>query len=98
MIASAPARPAVPAGNLEIERVRTFARVFDRYGVDAILGFVLPGLGDVIGSLLGLYIVAIAIRRRVASVVVVRIAAPSVSWRISPSGSDASNNCGDPVR
>lgn len=57
----------------ELERVRTFARVFDRYGLDAVIGLVLPGIGDAIGSLLGLYVVAIAIRRRVSSVVVARM-------------------------
>lgn len=65
---------AAPAhGDAEIERVRTFARAFDRYGLDAVIGFVLPGIGDAIGSLLGLYIVVIAIRRRVSSVVVARM-------------------------
>src|SRR4051812_22344116 len=57
----------------EIERVRTFARVFDRYGLDAILGFVLPGVGDIAGSLLSLYIVTIAMRRRFPAAVVVRM-------------------------
>jgi hypothetical protein len=57
----------------EIERVRTFARVFDHYGVDAILGLLLPGVGDAAGSLLGLYIVGIAIRRRMPGVFIVRM-------------------------
>jgi hypothetical protein len=60
-------------GDPEIERMRTFARMLDRYGLDAILGLVLPGIGDVIGSLLGLYIVSVAVRRRVSMVVVVRM-------------------------
>lgn len=64
--------PAAPHG-VEIERVRTFARVLDRYGVDAVLGFFVPGLGDVLGSLLGLYIVSIAMRRGVAGVVIARM-------------------------
>lgn len=61
------------ARDVEIERVRTFARVLDHYGVDAVLGFVLPGVGDVVGSLLGLYIVGIAVRRGVSPVVIVRM-------------------------
>lgn len=65
--------PNDPPNDPEIERVRTFARVFDRYGLDAVLGFVLPGIGDIAGSLLGLYIVAIAIRRRYPAAIVVRM-------------------------
>jgi len=73
MAASSGHRVVAALPDPEIERVRTFARVFDRYGLDAILGFVLPGVGDVAGSLLGLYIVAIAIRRRFSAAVVVRM-------------------------
>jgi hypothetical protein len=57
----------------ELARVAKFARVLDHYMVDPLLGFVLPGIGDIIGSLLGLYIVGIAIRRRLATVVVIRM-------------------------
>ncbi len=57
----------------EIERVRKFARVLDHYLVDPIMGFVLPGAGDLIGSLLGLYIVATAVRRKMSHVVIARM-------------------------
>ncbi|HET9626854.1 MAG TPA: DUF4112 domain-containing protein [Kofleriaceae bacterium] len=57
----------------ELARARTFARLLDHYGLDAALGFVLPGLGDVIGAVLGLYIVGLALRRRVSAVVVARM-------------------------
>ncbi|HEY0192689.1 MAG TPA: DUF4112 domain-containing protein [Kofleriaceae bacterium] len=67
------ARVAPAHGDAEIERVRTFAHVFDRYGLDAVIGFVLPGIGDAIGALLGLYVVVIGIRRRVSSVVIARM-------------------------
>jgi hypothetical protein len=73
MVASSGLRTVAAPRDLEIERVRTFARVFDRYGLDAVLGFVLPGVGDIAGSLLGLYIVAIAMRRRFPAAVVVRM-------------------------
>jgi len=59
--------------DLELERVRRLARVLDHGMVDPLLGFVLPGVGDLIGSLLGLYIVAIAVRRRVSPVVIARM-------------------------
>jgi hypothetical protein len=57
----------------EIERVRTLARVMDDYYLDPILGFLLPGVGDLIGSLLGMYIVALAARRKMSPVVVARM-------------------------
>ena len=44
----------------------------DRY-LDPILGFVLPGVGDLIGSLIGLYIVSIASRRRLPRIVIARM-------------------------
>jgi hypothetical protein len=65
----------VPAGPVpaEIMRARTLARVLDHYLVDPLLGLVLPGAGDLIGSLLGLYLVAIAVRRRMSPVIVARM-------------------------
>ena len=58
---------------LEIQRVRTLARVLDHYLVDPLLGLLLPGAGDLIGSLLGLYIVAIAKRRGVPRIAIARM-------------------------
>jgi hypothetical protein len=57
----------------ELERVRTLTRVLDHYMVDPLLGLVLPGVGDLIGSLIGLYVVAIAVRRKVSPVVIARM-------------------------
>src|SRR5215813_3562981 len=58
---------------VEIERARTLTRVLDRYLVDPLLGLLLPGAGDLIGSLLGLYLVVIAVRRRMSPVIVARM-------------------------
>jgi len=44
----------------------------DRY-VDPIVGFVLPGAGDVLTTLVGLYPVVVAVRRRMPAVVVARM-------------------------
>jgi Domain of unknown function (DUF4112) len=44
----------------------------DRF-IDPILGLVLPGAGDVLTTLVGLYAVVVAIRRRMPAVVVVRM-------------------------
>ncbi|MGE0549209.1 MAG: DUF4112 domain-containing protein [Kofleriaceae bacterium] len=60
-------------GTTEIERVRTFSKLLDRYGLDPILGFLVPGIGDLVGSAFGLYIVGIAVRRRMPKVVIARM-------------------------
>jgi hypothetical protein len=57
----------------ELAHVRFVTRVLDTYYVDPILGFVLPELGDLIGALLGLYVVAYALRRRMSKVLVARM-------------------------
>jgi hypothetical protein len=57
----------------EIARARTLARVLDGYLVDPLVGLVLPGAGDLITSLLGLYIVAIAVRRRMSPLIIARM-------------------------
>lgn len=49
------------------------ARVLDNYFVDPLIGLVLPGGGDVIGSLLGAYTVMIAVRRKVSPVIIARM-------------------------
>ena len=54
----------------DIARARALARILDDYFVDPLIGLVLPGVGDVLMSVLGLYIVAIALRRRVSPVVI----------------------------
>ena len=69
----APARGRELAAGPELERVRTLVRVLDHYLVDPLLGLVLPGVGDLLGSVLGLYLVAIAVRRRMSPVVIARM-------------------------
>jgi uncharacterized protein DUF4112 len=57
----------------ELERVALLARVMDTYYLDPILGALLPGIGDVIGALIGGYIVVVAVRRKLAPVVIARM-------------------------
>ena len=57
----------------ELERVKKLARVMDTYMVDPIIGLLLPGAGDVIGSMLGMYTVSMAFRRKVSPVVIARM-------------------------
>jgi hypothetical protein len=56
-----------------LERVRTLARVMDQKFVDPLMGILLPGVGDVIGSLIGFYVVMVAWRRRVSPVILARM-------------------------
>lgn len=57
----------------EVERVKKIANVLDHYLVDPVIGLVLPGAGDIIGSLLGLYTVALAVRRKMSPVIIARM-------------------------
>jgi hypothetical protein len=57
----------------ELARARRMAHLLDRYHLDPILGLLVPFAGDVAGALLGLYTVAIAVRRRISSVIVARM-------------------------
>ncbi|MBV8756459.1 MAG: DUF4112 domain-containing protein [Deltaproteobacteria bacterium] len=63
----------MPDPDRELARVRTIARVMDSYLVDPLIGFVLPGIGDVIGSLIGFYTVFVAFKRRVSPVIIARM-------------------------
>jgi len=57
----------------DLERVRTITRVLDHYLVDPLLGLLLPGAGDLIGSLLGLYVVGLAVQRKTSPVIIARM-------------------------
>lgn len=63
----------MPETDRDLARVRTLARVMDGYLVDPLIGFVLPGVGDVLGSLIGFYIVFVAYRRRTSPVIIARM-------------------------
>ena len=63
----------MPDPDRELARVRTIARVMDSYLVDPLIGFVLPGIGDVIGSLIGFCTVFVAFKRRVSPVIIARM-------------------------
>jgi hypothetical protein len=59
--------------DVELERVKKIARVMDTYMVDPIVGLILPGAGDIIGSMLGMYTVSMAFRRKVSPVIIARM-------------------------
>lgn len=64
---------AEPRRDTELDRVRSLARMLDGYFIDPLIGLFLPGAGDVIGSMLGIYIVSIAARRKVSPVIISRM-------------------------
>jgi hypothetical protein len=66
-------RSVKPSPDHDIAVARKIARVLDHDLVDPMLGLLLPGIGDVLGSVIGLYIVAVAARRRLSPVVLARM-------------------------
>ncbi|HEX5062240.1 MAG TPA: DUF4112 domain-containing protein [Kofleriaceae bacterium] len=79
MIGSAPYKaPSMPAPSgtrrdTELDRVRSLAKVLDQYFLDPVLGLIIPGGGDVLGAMLGTYVVMIAARRKVSPVIIARM-------------------------
>jgi Domain of unknown function (DUF4112) len=57
----------------ELAPLHKLTRALDHYLVDPLLGLVLPGAGDLIGSVIGLYVVSIAVRRRMSPVIIARM-------------------------
>ena len=45
----------------------------DQRFLDPLIGLVLPGAGDLIGSMLGIYTVALALRRKLSPVIIARM-------------------------
>lgn len=77
LITIPPPRPVTPATQLEaspeIRRIRTITRWLDDRYLDPIIGFLLPGLGDVVPLAFGLYVIVTAARRRVPAIVLARM-------------------------
>jgi hypothetical protein len=65
--------PAAPEALADVRRARTIARWLDDRYLDPLIGFVLPGVGDLVGSIFGMYIVSIAARRRMPAIVIARM-------------------------
>ena len=66
-------RDAKGDGERDIRAAETLARWLDDRFLDPVLGFALPGVGDVIGSALGLYVVGVAFKRKLPLVTVARM-------------------------
>jgi hypothetical protein len=61
------------SGDRDLEAAERLARWLDDRGLDPILGLLLPGVGDVAGTLAGLYPVIVAVRRRLPALVIARM-------------------------
>src|SRR5687768_16871381 len=57
----------------ELTRVKRMAQLLDGYFIDPIIGLVIPGAGDILGSLLGVYTVSLAFKRKVSPVIIARM-------------------------
>lgn len=67
----APDRPAVASN--DIAAVRTLVKALDTYQLDPIIGFFLPGLGDLVTAVVGTFIVAVAARSGLPPIVIARM-------------------------
>jgi hypothetical protein len=57
----------------DIRAAETLAKWMDDRMLDPLLGFFAPGIGDVVGSALGLYVVGVAFRRKLPLVTISRM-------------------------
>jgi hypothetical protein len=57
----------------DIAAAESVARWMDDRYLDPLLGLIVPGVGDLVGSALGLYVVGVAVRRRLPLVTVARM-------------------------
>jgi hypothetical protein len=57
----------------ELAPVRALSWLLDRAYLDPILGFVLPGAGDVVGSVVGMYTIGVALRLGLPPIVIARM-------------------------
>jgi Domain of unknown function (DUF4112) len=60
-------------GEHDIRAAETLAKWMDDRFLDPLLGFLVPGIGDLIGSALGLYVVGVAVKRKLPLVTIARM-------------------------
>ncbi len=62
-----------PDDDREVARAVTLARWLDDRYLDPVIGFLLPGVGDLAMSGAGLYVVWVALRKRLPAIVIARM-------------------------
>jgi hypothetical protein len=65
--------PARTQTQSDTQTARTITRWLDRLQIDPILGFLVPGVGDLVTGATGLYLVVLAVRLRVPKVTIARM-------------------------
>ena len=65
--------PQTTSSDADIRAAETLARWLDDRFLDPLMGFLVPGVGDVVGSALGLYVVVVAFRRKLPLVTISRM-------------------------
>jgi hypothetical protein len=78
MAASTASSVSVPtrdsqAGSGDLAAARTLVKALDTYQLDPIIGFFLPGLGDLITAFVGTFIVVVAARTGMPPIVIARM-------------------------
>lgn len=66
-------RSETPHPHVDVVRADKLARWMDDRFLDPLIGLVLPGVGDLASAGIGLYIVAVAVRRRLPAIVIARM-------------------------
>lgn len=56
-----------------LDTARTIVDALDKYHLDPIIGFLIPGLGDIITTAVGAYLVTLAARRGVPPITIARM-------------------------
>lgn len=76
LAASAPPRTpatAAPRDSADLVAARTLVRALDTWQLDPILGMIVPGLGDLVTSAVGAFLIVVAARRGVPPIVIARM-------------------------
>jgi len=68
-----PPHLSTPAAAADLKIARTIVTLLDKYQLDPIIGLLAPGVGDIITTLIGGYLVSIAARRKVPPIVIARM-------------------------
>lgn len=71
--ATSPSAPPTSPKHPQLRTAERLVHLLDSAHLDAVVGFVLPGLGDVLGGVVGLYLVGVAVRLDVSPVVIARM-------------------------
>lgn len=64
---------AAPPDTADLAAARKLVKALDTYYLDPIIGAFVPGLGDIITSIVGMFVIGVAARRGVPPIVIARM-------------------------